>query len=102
MLQWDCIILGHMSRSDLETLVFENEEGFYYPRTSIHNRSGDLGPRERDGIVSSLGTCPKVIQRPWSSRMKRYCIIPGHLSIMNPVTSVLKNVVGLHHPWTSS
>ena len=82
------------------TSVLKNEEGLYHPGTYIHNRSGDLGPQEHDGIVSSLGTFPKVIRRPWSSRMKRDCIISGHLSIIDPVTSVLENVVGLHHPWT--
>ena len=76
-------------------------EGLYHPGTSVHNRSGDLGPRERDGIVSSLGTFPKVIQRPQSSRMKRDCIIPGHLSKSDPVTLVLKNEEGLYHPGTS-
>ena len=75
-------------------------EGLYHPGTSVHNRSGDLGHRERDGIVSSLGTFPKVIRRPRSSRMKRDFIILGHLSIIDPVASVLENVVGLHHPWT--
>ena len=54
MLQWDCIILGHMSKSDSETSVFENEEGLYHPETSIHNRSDDLGPRECGRIASSL------------------------------------------------
>ena len=77
-------------------------KGLYHPGTSIHNRSSDLGHREHDGIVSSLGTFPKVIWRPRSSRMKRDCIILGHLSIIDPVTSVLENAVGLHHPWTSS
>ena len=98
----DCIILGHLSRIDPVTSVLENEEGLYHPRTSVHNRSSDLGPRECGGIVSSLGTCPKVIWRPRSLSMKRDCIILGHLSIIDPVTSVLENVVGLHHPWTSS
>ena len=95
----DCIILGHLSKSDPVTSVLENEEGLYHPRTSVHNRAGDLSPRERGGIVSSLGTYPKVIRRPRSSRMKRDCIIPGHLSIIDPVTLVLENVVGLYHPW---
>ena len=53
------------------------------------------------GIVSSLDTFLKVIQWPRSSRVKRDCVIPGHLSIMDSVTSVLENVMGLHHPWTS-
>ena len=39
-----------------------------------------------------------MIQRPRYSRMKRDCISSGHLSIIDPVTSVLENVVGLHHP----
>ena len=68
-----------LALSDPETSVFENEEGLYHPRTSVHNRSSDLGPQERGGIVSSLGTFPKVIQRPRSSRMKWDCIIPGNL-----------------------
>ena len=99
MLKRDCIIPGHLSKSDMVTSVLENEEGFYHPRTSIHNRSGDLDPRERGGIVSSLGTFPKVIRRLRSSRMKRDCIISGHLSIIDPMTSVLENMVGLYHPW---
>ena len=33
MLQWDCIIPGHLPKSDLETSVFENEEGLYHPGT---------------------------------------------------------------------
>ena len=120
----DCIIPGHLSIIDpvtsvienvmglyhpwepslrcSETSVFENEEGLYHPGTFVHNRIGDLGHQERDGIVSSLGTFPKVIRRPRSSRMKRYCIIPGNLSIIYSVTSVLEKVVGMHHPWTSS
>ena len=83
------------------TSILENEEGLYHPGTSVHNRSGDLGPRERGGIVSSLGTFPKVIQRPWSLIMKRNCIILGHLSKSDPMTSVLKNEEGLYHPGTS-
>ena len=74
-------------------------EGLYHPRTSVHNRSSDLGHREHDGIVLSLGTFPKVIRRPRSLRMKRDCIILGHLSIIDLVTSVLENVAGLYHPW---
>ena len=76
MLQWDCIIPGHLSIIDPmtsvlenvvglyhpwalslkypETSVFENEEGLYHPGTSIHNRSNDLGPRECGRIASSL------------------------------------------------
>ena len=98
MLQWDCIILGHMSRSDLKTSVFENEEGLYHPGTSVHNRSGDLSHRECDWIVSSLGTFPKLIQRPRYSRMKRDCIILGYMSRSDPMTSVIENVAGLYHP----
>ena len=75
--------------------------GLYHLRTSVHNRSSYLGPQERDGIVSSLGTFPKVIWRPRSSRMKRDCIILGHLFKSDPVTSVLKNDEGLYHPGTS-
>ena len=55
MLEWDCIILGHMSRSDLENLVFENEEQLYNPRTYVQNISGEL----------------------WSSRRWQDCIILG-------------------------
>ena len=51
------------------------------------------------GIVSSLGIFPKVIWWPRSSRMNKDCIISGHLSIMDPVTSILENVVRLYHPW---
>ena len=54
MLQWDCIIPVHLPKSDPETSVFKNEEGLYHPGTSIHNRSGDLGPRECGRIASSL------------------------------------------------
>ena len=75
--------------------------GLYHPRTSVHNRSGDLSPQERGGIVSSLGTFPKVIQRPRSSRMKRDCNIPGHPSKSDSVASVLENEEGLYHPGTS-
>ena len=100
--------------------VLENEEGLYHPGTSVQNRSDDFSLRECGGIVSSLGIYPKVIRWPQSSRMKRDCIIPGHRSIMNLVTSIPRmkrdciipeiqfemyletlipmNVEGLHHP----
>ena len=95
--RWWCT--DEASASSRVWVEFKNEEGLYHPGTSVHNRSGDLGPRECGGIVSSLGTCPKVIQRPQSLRMKRDCIIPRHLSTIDPVTLVLENVVGLYHPW---
>ena len=61
----DCIIPGHLSKSDLVTSVLENEEGFYHPRTSIQNRSGDFGLRECGGIASSLNFGSKCIRRSW-------------------------------------
>ena len=48
-----------------------------------------------------LGTCPKLIRRPQSSRMKRDCMILEHMSRNNPVTSVIENVAGLYHPLSS-
>ena len=62
----------------METLVLKNEVGLYH-----------------------LEIYPKVTRRPWSSIMKRDCIIPGHLSKSDPVTSVLENEEGLYHPGTS-
>ena len=78
MLQWDCIILGHMSRSDLKTSVFENEEGLYHPGTYVQKWSSDFGHRECGRIVSSLNFGS---ERIWW-------------------TSVIEKVVGLYHPWT--
>ena len=50
--------------------------------------SGDFGRREcgKDCIV--LGLSPKVIGTD--------------SPVINPVTSVVENVVGLYHPWTLS
>ena len=81
--------------------VLENEEGLYHLGTSIQKWSGDLGPREWRGIVSSWDICPKRIQWLRSLRMWRDCIILELLFKMYMETSVPKNVVGLHHPWTS-
>ena len=72
----DCIILGHLSRSDPVTSVPENEEGLYHPGTSVQNRSGAFSPRECGRIASSL-----------KFGSERY-----------PEASVPKNVAGLHHP----
>ena len=58
-------------------------KGLYRPGTSVHNRSDGFGPRECGRIASSLGICPEVIRRPQSSRMKRDCIILGHLSTID-------------------
>ena len=38
MLKRDCIIPGHLSKSDPVTSVLENEEGLYHPGTSVQNR----------------------------------------------------------------
>ena len=72
----DCIIPGHLSKSDPVTSVLENEEGLYHPGTSVQNRSGDFGPQECSGIASSL-----------NFGLERY-----------PKASVPENVAGLHHP----
>ena len=50
MLQCDCIILGHLSKSDPVTLVLENEEGLYHPGTSVQNVFGGLGTHESGGL----------------------------------------------------
>ena len=63
MLQWDCIILGHLSKSDPVTSVLENEEGLYHPGTSIQNRSGEFSIRECGDIASPLNFGSKCIQR---------------------------------------
>ena len=75
----DCIILRHLSKSDLLTSVIKNEEGLYHPGTNVHNRSSDFSPRECGRITSSF-----------NFGSQRYL-----------EASVPKNVVGLHHPWTS-
>ena len=75
--------------------------GLYHPWSLAQKWPRDLGLREWRGIVLSRDICPKVIRWPRSSRMKRDCIILGHLSKIDLVTSVPLNVVGLHHPWTS-
>ena len=72
----DCIILGHMSRSDPETSVFENEEGLYHPGTYVQKWSGDLSHRECSRIVSSLNFGLEQIQWIWYSRMCVDSIIP--------------------------
>ena len=72
MLQWDSIILGHMSRSDPETSVFENEEGLYHPGTYVYKWSGELH-RECGRIVSSLNFGSERIQ--WL-RYSRTCVEP--------------------------
>ena len=47
-----------------------------------------------------------VLERPSSKggvvMLQRDCIIPRHLSIIDPVTSVIENVMGLYHPWAPS
>ena len=48
--------------------------------------SGDFGRRECGRIASSLDLSPKVIGSD-------YLVIVS-------VTSVVENMVGLHHPWT--
>ena len=96
----DCIILELLFITDPVNSVLENVVGLYHLWTSVQNRFGDFGPQEWRGIVSSLDICPERIQWLQSSRMWRDCIILGHLSIIDPVASVLENVVGLHHPWT--
>ena len=75
----DCIILGHLSRSDPVASVIENEEGLYHPGTSVQNRYDDFSPRECSGIASSL-----------NFGSERYLEAP-----------VPESVVGLHHPLTS-
>ena len=47
--------------------------------------SGDFGRRECGRIASSLDLSPKVIG--------------SDSPVINSVTSVVKNVVGLHRPW---
>ena len=75
--------------------------GLYHPWALSLKWSRYLGLWEWSGIVSSLGTFPKVIRRPRSLRMKRDCIILGHMSRSDLVTLVIENVARLYHPWTS-
>ena len=82
------------------TSVLKNVVGLYHPWTFVQNGSGDFGPRECGGIVSSLNICSEQIRWLQSSRMWWDCIIPEHLLRTDPMTSVLENVVGLYHPRT--
>ena len=86
---------------DPMTSVLKNVVGLYHPWTSVQNRSGELGTRERSRIVSSLNFSSERIRWLLSSRMWWDRMILELWFRTNPVTSVLENVVGLYHPWTS-
>ena len=110
----DCIILGHLSKSDSVTSVLENEEGLYHPGTSVQNRSGDFSLRiilelrfkMYPEVSSPVKVVDCIILEP---RFKMYpevsapvkvvdCIIPEPRFKMYLEISVPVNVVGLYHP----
>ena len=58
---------------------------------------------EFEHFQDKLGVVRKDLPRKGGVVMlQRDCIILVHLSIIDPVTSVIENVMGLYHPWAPS
>ena len=94
MLQWDCIILGHLSKIDTVTSIFMNVVELHhrfkmYLKVSTPVKVVDcIIPKPRFKMYPEVSAPMKVVD----------CIIPEPRFKMYPEVSPPMKVVGLHHP----